>query len=283
MKLAWLTDIHLNFLEIEERNSFYEKILQSGSDAILITGDIAEAPSLAGMLNEILAYINKPIYFVLGNHDYYRGGIQDVREGIIELSQSNPELFWLGASGIQKLDKSTILLGQDAWADGRLGDFPNSRVALNDSRLITDLFDAKLLGRFKLLEKMQQLADIDANRLENDLLKAIDYKPRKILVLTHVPPFKEACTYQGRMSDDDWLPFFSSKATGDVLERTAERNQDIEFLVLRGHTHGKADVQILNNLTVNSIPQFFVLDGEKKIWLTMQEISRTTETALVFA
>ncbi len=34
---------------------------------------------------------------------------------------------------------------------------------------------------------------------------------------------------------------------------------------------------------INSIPQFFVLDGEKKIWLTMQEISRTTETALVFA
>ena len=34
---------------------------------------------------------------------------------------------------------------------------------------------------------------------------------------------------------------------------------------------------------IYSIPQFFVLDGEKKIWLTMQEISRTTETALVFA
>jgi predicted MPP superfamily phosphohydrolase len=252
MKLAWLTDIHLNFLDMEERNSFYEKIVQTECDAVLITGDIAEAPSLVSILKEILAYINKPIYFVLGNHDYYRGGIHDVRDDITKLSQSNPKLFWLGASGIQKLDKSTILLGQDGWADGRLGDFQNSRVALNDSRLIVDLFQAKLLGRFKLLEKMQQLADMDANRLENDLLKAIDYKPTNIVILTHVPPFKEACTYQGRMSDDDWLPFFSSKATGDVLERTAERNQDIEFLVLCGHTHGKADVQILNNLTVKA-------------------------------
>lgn len=252
MKLAWLTDIHLNFLEMEERNSFYEKILQSGSDGVLITGDIAEAPSLEGILNEMLAYINKPIYFVLGNHDYYRGSIQDVRVSIAKLSQTNPQLFWLGDSGIQKLGKSTILLGQDGWADGRLGDYQNSRVVLNDSRLIMDLFQESLLGRFKLLEKMQQLADMDANRLENDLLKAIDYKPRKIVVLTHVPPFKEACTYQGRMSDDDWLPFFSSKATGDVLERTAERNQDIDFLVLCGHTHGKADVQILNNLTVKA-------------------------------
>lgn len=252
MKLAWLTDIHLNFLEIGERNSFYEKILQSGSDAVLITGDIAEAPSLVRILNEMEHHINKPIYFVLGNHDYYRGNIQEVREAITKVSQSNPQLFWLGASGIQMLNSFTALLGQDGWADGRLGDYQNSRVVLNDSRLIKDLFQANLLGRFHLLEKMQQLADQDASKLEDDLLKVIKHKPQKIVILTHVPPFKEACTYQGRMSDDDWLPFFSSKATGDILERTAERNQDIKFLVLCGHTHGKADVQILNNLTVKA-------------------------------
>lgn len=252
VRLVWLTDIHLNFLELEGRNSFYEKILQSECEAVLITGDIAEAPSVIDILNEMETYINKPIYFVLGNHDYYRGSIQDVREGITKLSQSNPQLSWLGSTGIQVLNKHTILLGQDGWADGRLGDYQNSRVALNDSRLIVDLFQAKLLGSSKLLEKMQELADQDANQLENDLLKAIGLKPQKIVVLTHVPPFKEACTYQGRISDDDWLPFFSSKATGDVLLRIADRNQEIDFLVLCGHTHGKANIQILNNLAVRA-------------------------------
>jgi hypothetical protein len=30
----------------------------------------------------------KPIYFVLGNHDYYRGGIDDVRSKITSLTVS---------------------------------------------------------------------------------------------------------------------------------------------------------------------------------------------------
>lgn len=252
MKLAWLTDIHLNFLEKEERDSFYQNILQHECDAILISGDIAEAPSLVGILEEMVAYINKPIYFVLGNHDYYRGSIHDVRERMTKLSSTNPQLFWLGSSGIQKLNSSTIILGQDGWADGRLGDYQNSRVVLNDSRLIADLFEASLFGRFKLLEKMQQLADHDSSQLEIDLLKAIEQKPQKILISTHVPPFKEACTYEGKRTADEWLPFFSSKASGDVIFRIAERNRKIDFMVLCGHTHGKAVAQILDNLIVKA-------------------------------
>ena len=64
---------------------------------------------------------------------------------------------------------------------------------------------------------MQQLADADAMKLQNDLEQAISQNPKKIIVLTHVPPFKEACLHEGKMSDDDWLPYFSSKVMGDVL------------------------------------------------------------------
>ena len=38
-----------------------------------------------------------------------------------------------------------------------------------------------------------------------------------VLVLTHVPPFREACWHEGRISGDDYLPYFACKATGDVL------------------------------------------------------------------
>lgn len=55
-------------------------------------------------------------------------------------------MFWLPASGPQLLANNTILLGQDGWADGRLGDYQNSRVILNDSRMIADLFQESLLG-----------------------------------------------------------------------------------------------------------------------------------------
>jgi predicted MPP superfamily phosphohydrolase len=250
MKLAWLTDIHLNFIDDEQRKKYYQEIISTQCNAVLISGDIAEAPSVVKMLNEMAKTIKMPIYFVLGNHDYYRGQIDDVREVMTAITKPNNFLFWLGASGIHQLNDHTVLLGQDGWADGRLGDYQNSRVVLNDSRMIADLLQAKFLGKYQLLDKMQQLADADAVRLKNDLNKAHAQKPKKIIVLTHVPPFKEACMYEGKISADDWLPFFSSKITGDVLMQAAQENPGIEYLVLCGHTHGKAEYQCLDNLLV---------------------------------
>ncbi|HEX4044706.1 MAG TPA: hypothetical protein VHZ76_03460 [Gammaproteobacteria bacterium] len=108
--------------------------------------------------------------------------------------------------------------------------------------MIADLFQEKILGKYQLLEKMQQLADADAVKLENDLEKAVSQNPKKIIVLTHVPPFKEACLHEGKVSGDDWLPYFSSKVMGDVLTTIAQHNPQIEFLVLCGHTHSTANV-----------------------------------------
>jgi len=159
-------------------------------------------------------------------------------------------LFWLPASGMQKLDISTFLIGQDGWADGRLGDYQSSRVVLNDSRMIADLFREKILGKYKLLEKMQQLADTDAMKLQNDLEQALKQNPKKIIVLTHVPPVREACVHEGEISGDDWLPYFSSKIMGDILIAAAQQNPKTEFLVLCGHTHGEANVRY-DNLSIS--------------------------------
>ncbi|HEV2613576.1 MAG TPA: metallophosphoesterase [Gammaproteobacteria bacterium] len=250
MKLAWLTDIHLNFLDEDARKLFYREILNTNSDGVLISGDIAEAPSLVYLLNEIADCIRKPIYFILGNHDYYKGNIKDVRDSMVELSSMNDNLFWLPVSGLQLLGNNTVLLGQDGWADGRFGDYENSRVALNDSRLIADLFQEKILGKSLLLTKMRKLADADAVRLKNDLRQAVSKSPKKIIVLTHVPPFKETCLHMGEMSGDDWLPYFSSKIVGDLLLETANKYPLVDFLVLCGHTHSEASYQALSNLTV---------------------------------
>lgn len=246
MKLAWLTDIHLNFIDDVARQKFYQEIVNTECDGVLISGDIAEAPCLADILNEMANYIHKPIYFVLGNHDYYRGQINEIRDVMSVLTKEHDALFWLPASEMQKLNDDTILIGQDGWADGRLGDFENSRVVLNDSRMIADLFQEKILGKYQLLEKMQQLADADAVELQDVLEQAVNKNPKKIIVLTHVPPFKEACLHKGEISGDDWLPYFSSKVIGNVLTAVAQQNFEIEFLVLCGHTHSEANVRYGN-------------------------------------
>ncbi len=205
------------------------------------------------MLKEMADTINKPIYFVLGNHDYYRGSVAPLRQEMIDLIHHETLLHWLPALGAQDLGCQTILLGADSWADGRYGNYANSRVSLNDSRLINDLFQKNILGKYPLLEKMQELSDKDAMQLKNHLADGIkNHSPRKVIILIHVPPFKEVCLYEGKISNDDFLPFFSSKATGDILIEVAQKNPDIEFLALCGHTHSKAYWNPCDNLIVKA-------------------------------
>jgi len=72
------------------------------------------------------------------------------------------------------------------------------------------------------------------------------------MCLTHVPPFKEACWYQGKMGNDDWLPYFACKATGDVLLEMAQVRPDCHLTVLCGHTHHSGTIQMLPNLYVKT-------------------------------
>jgi predicted phosphohydrolase len=228
---------------------FYHGI-KSTNDAIVISGDIAEASSIEKILKEMAEHTGNAIYYVLGNHDYYGGNVIDVRESMRSLTNNYPLLFWLGACEPILLENNTILLGEDGWADGRYGDYANSSVSLNDSRMIQELFQQKKLGKFQLLNKMQQLADDDAHNLYKKLNIAATKDPKKIIVLTHVPPFRETSMYEGKISGDDFLPFFSSKATGDVLLKFAKEHPLIDILVLCGHTHHSAEYKPLNNLTI---------------------------------
>lgn len=253
MKLAWVTDIHLNFLESADRKRFYQDIVATKSNAVLVSGDIAEAPTISEILEEMAQHIAKPIYFVLGNHDYYQSSVENVRQAITKLSQASPLIRWLPETGLVQLNKDTLLLGEDCWADGRYGNYADSRVMLNDSRMIQELREGNIIGKYQLLDAMQKLADSDAARLKKNLQLAVrQQSPKKIIVLVHVPPFRESCMHEGEVSNDDYLPFFASKITGDVLLGAAKANPKIEFLVLCGHTHSSSYYKPLDNLTVKA-------------------------------
>lgn len=71
-----------------------------------------------------------------------------------------------------------------------------------------------------------------------------------MLVLTHVPPFREAARYRGEISTPDFTPYFASKAAGDAIRDAAEKHPETQFIVLCGHTHWPADVSVLPNLRV---------------------------------
>ena len=251
MRLAWMTDVHLNFLEAADRRRFLETV-RDQADAFVISGDIAESPSITGILLEMEDALQKPVHFVLGNHDFYRGSIVKTRFDVASLIQGRELLTYLTISGVVELSPQTAIVGHDGWADARLGDFENSDVFLNDYVAIQELRKWKgefALDKPTLREALNKLGDEAALHFENVLRQAVAQYP-SVIAVTHVPPFKDAAWYNGRHSDDTFLPHFACKATGDVMRKVMGANPQSRLLVLCGHTHGSGEVQILENLLV---------------------------------
>ena len=246
MRIIWVTDIHLNFLQPQERSAFYSSLDDSQAEAVFITGDIAEAPSLRELLLEMQRAIALPIYFVLGNHDFYHGSIEVVRRDTQDWCQVQSGLHYLTGLQAIELTPKTVLIGHDGWGDGRLGNYAQSPVRLSDQELILDF---QGLNREAVMGKLQVLGDEAAQNLGVTLSKAPDLY-QEVICLTHVPPFKEACWYQGNVGNDDWLPYFSCKAVGDVLFEVAKDRPQVTITVLCGHTHHSGSVEVLPNLRV---------------------------------
>ena len=248
MRLAWLTDLHLNFVDIDCVEGLCRRIRDEGADAVLISGDIAEAPGVEAYLDLLGRQIDRPIYFVLGNHDFYRGGIVEVRAQDRRVLRRSPLIHWLSAEAAIELTPETGLIGHDGWADGRLGDYAGSDVLLNDYFLIEDLAGLEPEAR---LEQLHALGDEAATHFRSTLPQALG-RYRRVIALTHVPPFREACWHRGNLSDDAWLPHFACKAVGDALMEIMSAHPDRELLVLCGHTHSAGEAGILPNLKVRT-------------------------------
>jgi len=75
VRVGWVTDIHLEFVEERVRIRFHETLRLAQLDALLIGGDTGISHSLAGFLAELEESLDLPIYFVLGNHDFYKSSI----------------------------------------------------------------------------------------------------------------------------------------------------------------------------------------------------------------
>jgi predicted phosphohydrolase len=242
VRATWLTDIHLNFLDPRQREAFYARARAERPDALLVGGDIGEAPSVAGFVDELGAIA--PTWFVLGNHDYYGASIADVRARMPRDGRAR----WLPACGPVVLASGVVLVGVDGWGDARCGDLA-SRLRLSDWDAIHDFHPARgdREARNALLQGLGA-READALRATLAAVPACD----TLVVLTHVPPFEDACVYDGARSSPDWLPWFTCIAVGEVLLAHARAHASREIIVLCGHTHGVGRHRPLRNLDVRT-------------------------------
>jgi Icc-related predicted phosphoesterase len=286
-KLLMATDVHLNFVHEEKIKSFCKHINDAKPDAMVITGDIAEAQNVVyylGLLHEYTKPSVFPIFFVLGNHDYYNSSFKEVRDTMEKLftyqhkgikipqigkGNKNKRLIWLNSSGVIPLTKDTCLVGADGFYDGQHGNFFFSKVDLNDYHVIQDLSWPVCQNKHDRHKKINEIAQHDAKIIGENIRTAFkDCKAQKVFVATHVSPFQENSVYNGKQSDEHWMPHFSCKAIGDELLACAIENPDKEIIVLCGHSHGTIEVKHMPNLICFTGAARYRFPDIARIWET---------------
>lgn len=256
-RFAWCTDIHLDFIDTNKTIAFINALRTQNIDGVLLTGDISIANLLPQHLGMIEAGLEVPIYFVLGNHDYFGSSIEDVRKEMKDLSNMSTHLKYLATTPYVALSSTTAVVGHDGWYDALYGDWKSGRFVMQDFLQIKDFVEnGGGQGRFKngfedmnaIVTKAQELAMQGVQHVHDGIKAAVRYH-KNIIVMTHFPPFEESHIHNGRVGAAYAQPWYTSKLMGDMLRQAATAFPAVRFTVLAGHTHGKFDGEIVKNMT----------------------------------
>lgn len=252
-RAIWLSDLHLNFVcddpqgpFDEEYHRFVEDVRRANADLVLVGGDLAEAPTLTIFLDRIVDDFSLPIYFVLGNHDCYRGSIAASREVARNYQRPPAQVCYLSASDVVPLGEKTALIGHDGWADGRCGNYEWSRVKINDYTYIQEFI---LAGEEHRLATLHALGDEAADHMRRVLPQALS-SFEHVVLLTHVPPFQGAAWHREQLCDYEWAPHFACAAAGEAILEAMSHARHRRLTVLCGHTHGAGEYRPLPNVVV---------------------------------
>lgn len=260
-KYAWCSDIHLDHLHGDEDVAKFSQVLvNTGATGVFITGDISSKRGIEYHLKYMEAILERPMYYVLGNHDYYFGDIAAVRKSMSDITKNSQYLRYLPTTSYVPLSQTTALIGHDGWYDALYADPLKSTFMMSDWYLIKEFVEhsggaqfMQMQGKVKdmsaLADQTRRLAHEGVTHVMNGIKSAVRYH-KNIIVMTHFPPFKESHMYKGTVGDDNAMPWFTSKMMGDMLLDASRTYQDVNFTVLAGHTHGQYEGQIANNLHV---------------------------------
>jgi predicted phosphohydrolase len=245
--MLWLTDLHLDRATQGQRTRLFRQMRDEEADAAVITGDISDAENLTrdlGDLGRVLA--GKPVYFLLGNHDFYGSSFAEVDGAVAEMLAQQSNLHHLGHGEVVPLSADKALIGHRGWPDGRAGVGHRSGVISQDREMIGDL---RYLSHHATFDLMRELGRVSASYFRDLLPYALQCYSH-VLVATHAPVLEQAALYNGKRCGGDFLPHFVNTSAGGVLVGIARHHPRSRVTVLCGHTHSAARVRGGANLEV---------------------------------
>ena len=166
-RTLWVTDPHLEFLtdDASTRAQFLQELRQEPADAIQITGDITNAANLKTEL-ERLAQLDGPVYFILGNHDFYGGTITGSSDIAKKVAKDYRErLIYLDDTWIVRLTNTATLTGVNGFADSLAGKGSKTKARINDFFHIQNFASLQNdSGRFNLMRTLAENATEKARK-----------------------------------------------------------------------------------------------------------------------
>lgn len=219
-----LSDLHLELAD-DFGSGLIDSLDFSGADVVIFAGDIVQfggPPDTVVAAQEALcslcAKIQKPVFYVPGNHEYYFTDPNTVVRILSECKESSPNLNILGVNAVYS-HLGRRFLGGTLWfpdVDGRNAEY---------SRLIKDFRYIKSFVPWVYEQNAATTAFLNHEVRRGDI------------VITHHVPSPRCLPQSGPYKDHDINRFYLSDMTETILWNEPE-------LWVCGHTHCSSDIMV---------------------------------------
>jgi len=220
MRLHILSDLHLEF------EPFTPPAVDA--DAIILAGDVSTGRN--GLKWALKTFPDRPVVYVLGNHEFYGQKLQKLIQELHELaSGSNVHLLENESCSIGDV----VFLGATLWTDFGL----NGNPVVSEVVAQTGMNDYR---RIRTLPRYSRLRPSDTRRLHRQSRQWLEdrvfsLKGRKVVVVTHHAPSRESIP--PAFDGDACNPAFASDLSRFIVESEAR-------LWVHGHIHCCCDYAV---------------------------------------
>jgi len=213
MRLYILSDLHLEF------ESFTPPVVEA--EAVILAGDVSTGRN--GLKWALKTFPDRPVIYVLGNHEFYGQKLQKLIKELQELADgTNIHLLENGSCSIGDV----VFLGATLWTDFAL----NGNPVVSEVVAQTSMNDYR---RIRTLPRYSRLKPSDTQRLHMESRRwledqAFAHKRQKVVVVTHHAPSRESIP--PAFAGDPCNPAFASDMSRFIVESEAQ-------LWVHGHIH----------------------------------------------
>jgi Icc-related predicted phosphoesterase len=217
MRLHILSDLHLEF------EPFTPPAV--GADAVILAGDVSTGRN--GLKWALRTFPDRPVVYVLGNHEFYGQKLQKLIQHLQELARgTNVHLLENESCRIGDV----VFLGATLWTNFAL----NGNPVLSEVAAQTGMNDYR---RIRTLPRYSRLRPSDTRRLHMQSRRWLEeqvfsLKGQKLVIVTHHAPSQESIP--PAFDGDACNPAFASDLSRFIIESEAP-------LWIHGHIHYACD------------------------------------------